>query len=117
MQQIQSHADPVRSIGANQVYGNAYVTQLDRNGNSLVTYVMQDIYPTNVAAIDLDWGTNDSVEEFQVTFAINNWFNSDLPEPTTSGSGVTADIGINASVSRGGGFSGAVSGTIRSIFS
>ena len=116
MQQIQSHADPVRSIGANQVYGNAYVTQLDRNGNSLVTYVMQDIYPTNVAAIDLDWGTNDSVEEFQVTFAINNWYNSDLPEPTASGSGVTADIGVNARVSRGGGFSGAVSGAIRKSF-
>tara|TARA_B110000467_G_scaffold135744_1_gene132830 strand:- start:832 stop:1464 length:633 start_codon:yes stop_codon:yes gene_type:complete len=117
MQQIQAHRNPVRGVSnPSDVYGNAYVTQLDRSGGSLVTYVMEDIYPTNVAAIDLDWGTNDSVEEFQVTFAINNWYNSSLPEASAGGSGVTADIGVNASISKSGGFSGAVNAVLGTRF-
>ena len=113
MQLIQGHRNPVRGVGANSVYGNAYVRQLDRQGRSLVTYVMEDVYPTNVAAIDLDWGTNDAVEEFQVTFAVNNWFTSELAEPAAGGSGGQVDIGVSATIGKSG---VDVSAAVRGVF-
>ena len=61
----------------NNIYGQSTVVQLDRNGGNLRTYRVEDIYPTEIAAIDLGMDTNDTVEEYSVTFAVNNW-HSDL---------------------------------------
>ena len=97
MAQIQGHRNPGSSGRATRdPYGQARVNQLDRNGNNLATYIMEDIYPTSLAAIDLDWGTNDTPEEFQVTFAVNNWYNTVNPEATGSSSGL--DIGFNVNL-------------------
>ena len=52
---------------------NATVTQFAKTGAPILTYNFVGIFPTTVAAIDLDWGTNDAVEEFQVTFAYDYW--------------------------------------------
>ena len=57
----------------NNIYGQSTVVQLDRNGGNLRTYRVEDIYPTEIAAIDLGMDTNDTVEEYSVTFAVNNW--------------------------------------------
>ena len=46
---------------------------LGKIGNTIRTYNFVGIYTTEVAAIDLDWGTNDAVEEFGVTFAYDYW--------------------------------------------
>ena len=46
---------------------------MGRNGESLRTYRVEDIYPTEIAAIDLGMDTNDTVEEYSITFAVNNW--------------------------------------------
>jgi hypothetical protein len=59
---------------------------------------MEDIYPTNVAAIDLGFDTNDSVEEFQVTFAVNNWYSSSNPEPNGQGSGLDIDFQVRGNI-------------------
>ena len=98
MSHIQGHTNPYAS--SDEVpYGSAYVHQMGREGNVICTYVMEDVYPTNVAAIELDWGTNDSVEEFQVTFAVNNWRQDHLAEPQPNGSsGVGIDIGVRATI-------------------
>ena len=98
MQVLQGHRTPVRSVSATDVYGNAVVQQLSRTGNAIATYTMEDIYPTNVAAIDLGFDTNDSVEEFQVTFAVNNWYSSSNPEPAGSGSGLDVDFQISGNI-------------------
>ena len=47
---------------------DAFVDQLDRNGNTLKSYTLRGAFPTEVAAIDLNYGTNDEVETFGVTF-------------------------------------------------
>ena len=47
---------------------DAFVDQLDRNGNTLKSYTLRGAFPTEVAAIDLNFGTNDEVETFGVTF-------------------------------------------------
>jgi len=47
---------------------DAFVDQLDRNGNTLKSYTLRGAYPTEVAAIDLSYSENDAVETFGVTF-------------------------------------------------
>ena len=47
---------------------DAFVDQLDRNGNTLKSYTLRGAFPTEVAAIDLNFATNDEVETFGVTF-------------------------------------------------
>ena len=70
---ITHHAVNVSTLTHNNIYGNAQVIQLDRNGGNLRTYRIEDIYPTEIAAIDLGMDTNDTVEEYAITFAVNNW--------------------------------------------
>ena len=52
---------------------NATVTQFGKIGNPIGTYNFVGIYPVEVAAFDVDWGTNDQIEEFGVTFAYDYW--------------------------------------------
>jgi len=47
---------------------DAFVDQLDRNGATIKSYTLRGAYPTTIAAIELDYGNNDTIEEFQVTF-------------------------------------------------
>ena len=54
-------------------YGKASIMQLDREGNAIRTYHITSLYPTEVAAIDVAWDSNDAVEEYSVTFAVNHW--------------------------------------------
>ena len=70
---ITHHAVNVSTLNHSNIYGQATVVQMGRNGESLRTYRVEDIYPTEIAAIDLGMDTNDTVEEYAVTFAVNNW--------------------------------------------
>lgn len=65
---------------------NAYVYQLDRNGDTLRYYKFYDVFPTVVSRIDLDYGT-DSVQEFTVEMQVLYW------ESDAGNSEVTANIG------------------------
>ena len=47
---------------------DAFVDQLDRNGATIKSYTLRGAYPIELAAIELDYGNNDTIEEFQVTF-------------------------------------------------
>jgi hypothetical protein len=58
------------------------VTQLDRRGNAIVSYTFRDCWPSNVAAIDLDYGSNDAIEEFTVELQTQYW-TIDAPSATT----------------------------------
>lgn len=64
------------ALGANQLenyFCDAIVRQLDRKGNQLRAYIFQGIWPTNVAAMQLDMDTTDTVQDFEVTFAVQYW--------------------------------------------
>jgi len=52
---------------------NLAVSQLDRAGNTTKSYAFIDAWPVNVQAIDLNYETNDAVEEFTVEFAYQYW--------------------------------------------
>ena len=58
---------------AAQYKSNATVTQFSKDGNPLRTYNIVGIFPLTVAAIALDWGTNDAIETFDVTFSYDYW--------------------------------------------
>ena len=51
----------------------AKVRQMDRKGNIIRTYRFEGILPSNISAIELDWGTNDTPEEYTVEFQVQYW--------------------------------------------
>ena len=52
---------------------DAYVHQLDRNGQTLRTYHFYDLFPTNISAIDLSYDTTDTIQEFTVEMQVHWW--------------------------------------------
>jgi hypothetical protein len=76
MNGINSHASNVRAAGAKAPTGytvDAQVTQYGKTGDQLKTYNFVGLYPLDLAPIDLDWGSNDTIEEYAVTFAYQWW--------------------------------------------
>ena len=49
------------------------VEQLDKDGETVKTYQFRGCFPTNVAAIDVNYETVDTVEEFTVEFQVQYW--------------------------------------------
>lgn len=79
MNAINSNAGNVRATGASNPTSytvDAKVDQYGKNGNILNTYKFVGMFPVDVAPIDLDWGTNDSIEEYSTTFAYQYWTNA-----------------------------------------
>lgn len=73
---INSHSGNVRNIAARNVNGysvDALVTQYGKTGESLKTYKFVGMFPLDMAPIDLDWGSNDAIEEYSITFAYQWW--------------------------------------------
>ena len=73
---INSHATNVRNGAAVSPSGysvDALVTQFGKAGEPLKTYKFVGMFPVDLAPIDLDWSSNDSIEEYGVTFAYQWW--------------------------------------------
>ena len=49
------------------------VTQFGKQGNVLKKCKFVGLFPTDVSAIDVDWGSNDTIEEFTVSLAYQWW--------------------------------------------
>ncbi len=47
---------------------DAFVDHLDRNGSTLKSYTYRGLFPIALDSIALNYGTNDAIEEFGVTF-------------------------------------------------
>jgi len=76
MNAINSHAGNIRNNSAVSSSGytvDALVTQFGKNGNTLKQYKFVGLFPQDLAPIDLDWGSNDTIEEYAVTFAYQWW--------------------------------------------
>ena len=76
MNAINSNTSNVRSLVANRPSSyttDATVTQYGKTGEILKTYNFVGLFPVDLAPIELDWGSNDTMEEFQVTFAYQYW--------------------------------------------
>ena len=76
MNAINSHSSNVRNQAAKNPTGysvDAEVTQYGKTGDVLKTYKFVGMFPLDVSPIDLDWGSNDTIEEYSVTFAYQWW--------------------------------------------
>jgi hypothetical protein len=52
---------------------DATIIQYGKTGNAIATYLMRGCFPVDVGAMGLDWGANDTISEFSVTFAMQYW--------------------------------------------
>jgi hypothetical protein len=76
MNSLNSNAGNVRSaaaVNSTQYSTDATVTQYGKAGDTLKDYTFVGMFPTDLAPIDLDWGSNDTIEEYSVTFAYQYW--------------------------------------------
>lgn len=76
MNGINSHNLNVRnpvalSPGGYTVDGE--VTQYGKAGNNLKRYRFVGLFPSDITPIDVDWGANDTMEEFAVTLSYQWW--------------------------------------------
>jgi hypothetical protein len=73
---INDNVSNLRSTRArtSQSYGvDAEVLQFSKDGRQLKKYKFVGMFPTDIAQIDLDWGSNDTIEEYTVNFAYQYW--------------------------------------------
>jgi hypothetical protein len=76
MNGINSHNFNVRNPLALAPSGysvDAQVTQFGKQGDMLKKYRFIGVFPTDVSAIDVDWGSNDTIEEFSVNLSYQWW--------------------------------------------
>ena len=79
MNGINSHSTNVRSGIAGTPSGysvDTKVDQFDKAGTIIKSYKFVGAFPVDLSPIDLDWGANDSIEEFTATLAYQ-WWESD----------------------------------------
>jgi len=69
MNGINSHNLNVR----NPLALDGDVRQFGKTGNTLKRYKFVGLYPTDLSPIDVDWGANDTIEEFTVTLSYQWW--------------------------------------------
>ena len=108
MNVINSHETNQRGAGFNQpnsYVGQAIVRQYTKTGQSPTSlqYKFVDIFPTDLSAIDLDWGSNDTIEEFTVNFTYQYWTSSVTP---SSGQAVQVQNAQQDATFNTNGFSG-----------
>lgn len=52
---------------------DALVTQYGKAGPALKQYNFIGMFPIDISPVDLDWGNNDTIEEYSVTFVYQMW--------------------------------------------
>jgi hypothetical protein len=74
---LRNGSGPATTVGGYTTDAN--VVQYGKTGNTLKNYNFVGIFPIDISAIDLDWGSNDAIEEFTVTFAYQYWETNSTP--------------------------------------
>jgi hypothetical protein len=76
MNSINSHSLNVRNPAALAPFGytvDGEVYQYGKSGDIIKKYKFVGLFPTDLAPIDVDWGANDTIEEFTVTLSYQWW--------------------------------------------
>ena len=76
MSALNSHTGNLRSGNARNslTYGiDARVDQFAKSGEIIKSYKFIGVWPTDLSPIDLDWSSNDTLEEYTVTLAYQYW--------------------------------------------
>lgn len=82
---INDNVTNLRTALTTQQYASdAQVFQYGKGGNNLKSYKFVGMFPIDITPIDLDWGSNDTIEEFSVTFQYQYWETQDRGVPFRS---------------------------------
>ena len=76
MNGINSHNLNIRNPVAGTPLGYSVdgdVVQYGKKGDTLKKYKFVGLFPTDVSPIDVDWGSNDAIEEFSITMSYQWW--------------------------------------------
>ena len=73
MNGINAHSANTGLVAPADYSADLVVEQLDRDETVLKRYNFRGCFPTSIGAIDLDFGTNDTIEEFTVEFQVQYW--------------------------------------------
>lgn len=76
MAAINSHQSNIRQFATatpSEYKSQAQITQYAKTGVELRTYNFTGLFPSSVAAIQMDWNTTDTIETFDVTFQYDWW--------------------------------------------
>ena len=71
------------SIAPGDYQKNADVILYGKDGTAITTYKMENCFPIDIGAVNLDWQANDTIAEFQVTFALNYWTRAGVTDAVT----------------------------------
>tara|TARA_Y100000389_G_scaffold191640_1_gene218155 strand:+ start:38928 stop:39521 length:594 start_codon:yes stop_codon:yes gene_type:complete len=79
---INRVSDGTGELDPNNYTSDAYVHQLDRNGETLRSYHFYDVFPTSTSAIPLSYDQGNSIQEFSVELQVLYWeaVKGDSPE-------------------------------------
>lgn len=69
---INSHVTNTRAM-PNQYKSQAQVLQYSKSGAVIREVTFSGLFPINIAAMDTDWNATDTIQDFQVTFAYDEW--------------------------------------------
>lgn len=70
---MNANIDNTGVLNPSSYVADLAVNQMDRNNAIVKTYKFVDAWPVTVSDIALDWGDNNRVEEFTVTFVYQYW--------------------------------------------
>jgi len=74
----------IRNVAASVLDGgygvDSQVVQYGKAGATLKTYTFLGIWPIDLSPIELDWGSNDQVEEYTVTFAVQSYIDPSVSQ-------------------------------------
>lgn len=94
---LNSHRFNLRNVNFRnnfQYTTQATVTQFAKTGEALKSYSFVGLFPIDVSPIDVDWGSNDTIEEFTVTFAYQWWESIPGSSGGTGGQPPTRNVSI-----------------------
>lgn len=79
MQKINSHVSNDLTLEGQAYKADAIVQHFGKSATAqpIAEYKFMGLFPTEISTIELGWDTNDSIEEFTVTFAYDYWQHQD----------------------------------------
>lgn len=83
MNGMEDYAAKFGRLQPSEYQRDADVFQLDRNGNTLKSYKLVNAFPVDLSPVGLDFGANDQISTFTVTFQYQHFIPSNNPSAGT----------------------------------
>ena len=76
---MEDYAGKFGRLQPSEYQRDLQVYQLDRNGNALKEYNIANAFPVDLSPVALDFGANDQISSFTVTFQYQHFTTSNNP--------------------------------------